>query len=280
MAATVGEMRRLRPAVVLFGDSITQQALHWDIRGWALQLSAWFGVTADVLVRGQSGYNTRQALQLLTDRPEPWNTCGRGDGIQEVAMVTIFFGANDAAFAGDQYVPLDEYKENLATLIERLRSCNGQSCQIVVITPPPLDDERWHCARREKFAYFNPDASKEDIEAVPLDRKHAFTEQYASAAVEVAAAHDALHVDLYHGMMAYAAKNQLEQVNDGAEEAFRSQSAPEFAGLLSDGLHLSAEGNDFVFGEITAVLAEHRRSLLPDSIGMDFLAWAEYKVPA
>lgn len=279
MAATAEQTRSLRPAVVLFGDSITQQALHWEIRGWALQLAAWFGVKADVLVRGQSGYNTRQALKLLIDRPEPWNTCGSEEQRQEVAMVTIFFGANDAAFEGDQYVPLEEYKDNLAALIQRIRACNGEHCQIVVITPPPLDDERWHYARREKFAFFHPEASAEDVAAVPLDRKHAFTAQYAAAAVEVATAHGALHIDLYNGMVAYAAHQSSEEDGEAEAEAFRSSPAPAHATLLSDGLHLSGEGNDFVFGEITAVLAEHRRSLLPDSIEMDFLAWAQYKVP-
>lgn len=41
--------------------------------------------------------------------------------------VTVFFGANDAALLGRtnerQYVPVEEYKENLKKIVHRLKVC-------------------------------------------------------------------------------------------------------------------------------------------------------------
>ena len=58
---------RIRPAIVLFGDSITQQGFGWTgaAAGWASLLARDYSRRADVLNRGFSGYSTRMALDLL-----------------------------------------------------------------------------------------------------------------------------------------------------------------------------------------------------------------------
>ena len=57
---------RLRPSIVLFGDSITQQAFGVDGNiGWASLLAADYTRRADVINRGYSGYNTKMAIDLL-----------------------------------------------------------------------------------------------------------------------------------------------------------------------------------------------------------------------
>ncbi|KAK2393670.1 SGNH hydrolase-type esterase superfamily protein [Trifolium repens] len=57
-----------RPQICLFGDSITEQS--FDVGGWGASLANHFSRTADVVLRGYSGYNTRWVLKVL-DRVFP-----------------------------------------------------------------------------------------------------------------------------------------------------------------------------------------------------------------
>jgi lysophospholipase L1-like esterase len=84
-----GTAAPLRPYFVTFGDSITQRGFA---PGWTGQLADAYQRRADVINRGYSGYNSRWALQLLPrvfPQPAPGSPAPR--------LVTIFFGANDAA---------------------------------------------------------------------------------------------------------------------------------------------------------------------------------------
>ena len=117
---------RVRPEFVLFGDSITQQSFGPG-SGWGAAVADVYQRTADVKLRGYSGYNTRWALQLL---PELFPA--RHVGGTTPSLVTIFFGANDAnlpgplryqpASASRQHVPLNEYVENLRKIIMAIRA--------------------------------------------------------------------------------------------------------------------------------------------------------------
>lgn len=57
-------------------------------------------------------------------------------------LVTLFFGANDAALpdrcAARQHLPLDEYQRNLGAMAEHLRAVGTQ--HIVLVTPPPVHE--------------------------------------------------------------------------------------------------------------------------------------------
>ena len=127
---------RMRPAIVLFGDSITQQGFGWDGgTGWVSLLSSAYSRRADVLNRGYSGYNTRHGVDLLSrvfgpqqfPIPESIDRNSKrmnddGNNQKDVLFVTIFFGANDAALQGElQHVPLDEYGDNLSKMISYIR---------------------------------------------------------------------------------------------------------------------------------------------------------------
>lgn len=119
---------RIRPAIVLFGDSITQQGFGWTgaAAGWASLLARDYSRRADVLNRGFSGYSTRMALDLL---PGIFPGAGAGAGGRapdvtrgEVLFATVFFGANDAALPGErQHVPPEEYARNLRLIVEHVR---------------------------------------------------------------------------------------------------------------------------------------------------------------
>jgi isoamyl acetate esterase len=83
-------MAAIRPQFVLFGDSITQRS--FEPGGWAGVVANAYQRRVDVINRGYSGYNTRWALSLA-DHIFP------ADVTSKVELVTVFFGANDAALA-------------------------------------------------------------------------------------------------------------------------------------------------------------------------------------
>ena len=66
-----------------------------------------------MLNRGFSGFNSRWGLSMIKDvvishRPH---------------LVIIFFGANDAVIEeGGSFVPLDEYKKNLETMVTTIQT--------------------------------------------------------------------------------------------------------------------------------------------------------------
>ena len=85
---------RVRPSIILFGDSITEQAFGCfpDVNfGWASLLAADYSRRADVLGRGFSGYTSRHAVEMLP-RVFPGPMQG-----EPCLFATVFFGANDSA---------------------------------------------------------------------------------------------------------------------------------------------------------------------------------------
>ena len=114
--------------VVLFGDSITQQGFM--VGGWASRLSDYYVRRADVLNRGLSGYNARWAVPTLEHVFPPG---------APVSIAIVFFGANDASHEtrnARQHVPIEEYKQHLATIIQHIRRSSGAA--VLVIAPPPV----------------------------------------------------------------------------------------------------------------------------------------------
>jgi lysophospholipase L1-like esterase len=113
---------RARPSIILFGDSITQQGFRGSSAstslGWVSLLSNAYTRRADLLNRGYSGYNTRHVLDIL---PAVFGECGQDN----VLMVTVFFGANDASLFRNgencQHVPIDEYEDNLRKIVTTIR---------------------------------------------------------------------------------------------------------------------------------------------------------------
>jgi lysophospholipase L1-like esterase len=138
---------RIRPAIVLFGDSITQQGFGMDgAVGWASMLSSAYTRRADVLNRGFSGYNTRHCLEILPRVFSP----------SEFLFCTVLIGANDASLPGErQHVPIQEYEENLGKIVALIREktkSQQSDFPIILMTPPPLDEPAWtaHCPEPNK----------------------------------------------------------------------------------------------------------------------------------
>ena len=225
----------IRPSFILFGDSITEQSFEHG--GWGSSLASRYRRTADIVLRGYSGYNTRWALHLLPrvfpdDAPTP------------PALVTVMLGANDAnlpvplrgqpASASRQHVPLSEYKENLQKIIKAAQSCGGGGARILLMTPPPLDEKAWqqHCVRQYQV----------DETAAP-NRDHATTRRYAEACADVGTLMGLPVVDIH---AAFTAKT-------------------DWGSLLLDGLHPSPEGSAVIAQSVLDAIASHYPELTPST---------------
>ena len=142
----------------------------------------------------------------------------RTDFTPNVKLLTIWFGANDAAdSAGPQYVPLEEYSQNLSTLIQLVKDPSSEwyspDTRIIVFTPPPVNSVKWGEHMKTAYGLDGPDRNSER------------TKTYAEAAKEVAKKQGVPVVDVFSLLWNVAGEQEK-----GLEK------------YLSDGLHLSTEG--------------------------------------
>ncbi|XP_071733341.1 GDSL esterase/lipase At5g62930 [Rutidosis leptorrhynchoides] len=207
----------MRPQIVLFGDSITEQS--FKLGGWGASLTDTYSRKADIVVRGYGGYTTRWALFMLHHIfPLSCST--------PPVATTVFFGANDAALPGRtserQHVPIEEYKENLRKIVHHLKECSP-TILIVLISPPPIDEEgRLDYAK----SVYGEKAMK-----LP-ERTNEVTGTYANGCVEVAKELSVSSINMWSKM----------QETQGWQKKF-----------LSDGLHLTPDGNRFVYEEVVRI---------------------------
>ncbi|KAI4306405.1 hypothetical protein L6164_029685 [Bauhinia variegata] len=227
----------MRPKIYLFGDSITEGSFQEG--GWGASLTNHFARTADVVLRGYSGYNTRWALKALDTvfpATETSGDSGANDNSSPIA-VTVFFGANDAClpdrYASFQHVPLQEYKQNLHSIVSFLKK-KWPKTHVLLITPPPIDEEG---RLRHPFCK-NPQGL--------VERTYEASGEYARACISVAGECGIPVVDLWNKM----------QQNPDWENA-----------CLSDGLHLAKSGNRVVFEEVISKLKDV--GVLPEALPVD-----------
>eukprot|EP00897_Mesotaenium_endlicherianum_P000265 jgi/Mesen1/10239/ME000774S09574 len=210
------EMAGLRPQFVLFGDSITQHS--FEDGGWGASLQSEYARKVDVVLRGYSGYNTKWAA-LILDKVFPKAQAG---GPPAPALVTVFFGANDAALpersSAKQHVPVPDYKANLLSIVRHIQA-NSAATRIVLITPPPVDTVGRAAYARAVYG---------DAAVGEPERTNEVTGQYAQACREVAADAGVPVVDIWSVM----------------------QSKPDWERLLSDGLHFNVGGNQVLYEEV------------------------------
>ncbi|WZN65066.1 GDSL esterase/lipase [Chloropicon roscoffensis] len=234
-------MAMRRTKIVLFGDSITQQAFSTKHSGWAAAVNDAYQRKVDIVNRGYSGYNTRWASQLVHEVSSHFASGSPANGRD---ILTIFFGANDASLADGtaaaQHVPIAEYKANLGKLIDFVRSDHGSRApQIVLITPPPVHERSW-----AKFC-------GEETSNRSLEQSRA----YAAACKEVAAEKGLPVVDSW--------------------SALHSKAQGDLEGLFWDGLHLSARGNTLLFEALMGVILGKLPGLAPDALPLDAPLWRD-----
>jgi isoamyl acetate esterase len=118
-----------RPLFVTIGDSITERG--YKPNGWCQRLMQKYGIKADFLNRGFSGYNTEILLPLMEDLTKD---------IQHASVITLMMGSNDAS-EGFQNVSLDNYFSNLTKMVQILKK-NCSNAEIILISSPPVDESR------------------------------------------------------------------------------------------------------------------------------------------
>ncbi|CAM9947686.1 unnamed protein product [Laminaria digitata] len=190
-------------------------------------LSHWWERRYDVINRGFSGYNTRWLMPLVDRLFVP-------GGATATKLVTIFLGANDCVLPGNaQYVPIEEYKANLADMIRHVCKVHPEA-RVLLITPPPIHEGKWTKHR--------------GVQERDMDRKQEVTKSYATACIEVGEELSVKVIDTYTIM--------------GAGD-------PRLADIyLHDGVHFTSEGNRMLF---EAIQGEVKRSFpeLDPAIGGD-----------
>ena len=233
-------MVKLRPDIVLFGDSITQQSFQPG--GWGARLADAYNRHADIVLRGYSGYNTAWALATLPDLREPM--------LEAPALVTVMLGANDANCpaplrkqgpeASRQHVPIDEYKANLKTIVTTIQSwgSTARRARVLLITPPPVHTETWAAFCVKNYGV-NADAEP--------NRNHEYTAEYAKACVAVGAELGVAALDMHGAFLA----------------------RPDWPTLLVDGLHPSATGGEFMYETIVKTVQTTWPELTPLMFGAD-----------
>uniref|UniRef100_I3KW17 Isoamyl acetate-hydrolyzing esterase 1 homolog n=1 Tax=Oreochromis niloticus TaxID=8128 RepID=I3KW17_ORENI len=121
-----------------------------------------------------------------------------------------------------QHVPVHEYSENLKEMTRFLASAGVTADRVIFITPPPLHEPSW-----EKECI---------LKGCPLNRHNSVAGQYAQACVEAAGQCGVDVLDLWTLMQ-----------KDGQD----------YTVYLSDGLHLSEKGNQFVAQHLWRLLESH-----------------------
>ncbi|GAA6056340.1 hypothetical protein JCM3770_000678 [Rhodotorula araucariae] len=232
--------------VVLFGDSITQGA--WRPGGTGAVLADAWQRKLDVVNRGFSGYNTDMGLEVVKQfLPRA------GEGLPKMALFIVWFGANDAALPpSPQSMTIEHFKANLNTILDMLRLPTSPwyapETQLVLLTPPPVDDT----IRNTELASRSP-------ARVP-DRDAERTRLFAEAVQDVGRAGAVPVVDVWGRIMQFA------RDNDGGK----------LDRYLSDGLHLTAEGYRIATAGISELLYAEYPHLYWDNMEQRFPHWTHF----
>lgn len=242
-----------RPTIVLFGDSLTQMGFGDPPKvptGWVSLLSSAYQRRADALNRGFSGYNTRHALDLV---PRVFG------GTPKPLFCTVFFGANDHSLPGErQHVPKEEYANNLVEIVTSLRAQfktenydnskdDDSDVPILLLSPPPIDQVTW---KRELGLYEH------------FDRSNDVAREYGLAAKTVAQNLGCSFLDTW------------ELLGGNDFDTYRQH--------LSDGLHLSASGNQLLYEGLMKLIETELPHLAPsktddskEGVQVDGTLWTE-----
>jgi len=123
--------------------------------------------------------------------------------VPKVQLLTIWFGANDAApLPSAQHVPRDEYKHNLKHLVGMIRSPTSPyyspHTRIILITPPPVNSHQ-RADRDFDATKSYAEAAKETGSALRLPVADIWTEIWEASGKDERALetylHDGLHLN-------------------------------------------------------------------------------------
>ncbi|CAJ2510164.1 Uu.00g060640.m01.CDS01 [Anthostomella pinea] len=253
------------PQVVLFGDSLFQGCSQIQ-EGFSFQgaLQHHCVRVFDVINRGLSGYNTKNALEVFPDMFLPPSSSN-----PSIEYLLVLLGANDACLpipTCTQGVPIDQYKANLVKIITH-DLIKAHNPKILLITPPPLDEIR---TRKDDL--------KSDSHGQPC-RKAAVNAEYSEVVRKVASEVPGVVVlvDLYEALMKRAVSLTKESNPSWHPSGRPPLGYPEgqrggLEQLLTDGLHMSGEAYRVLFD----LVKDH---IKPDSKTPPFKDWREMNAP-
>ncbi|CAB9517100.1 Isoamyl acetate-hydrolyzing esterase 1 homolog [Seminavis robusta] len=195
----------------------------WE--GWIAQLANRYQRRADVVNRGMSGYNTAWYCHLPEEETH-----------DNVVLCTIWFGANDASLPDlnpHHYVSVQDYSTNLKTLVKKAQTSLKWMSQnnILLITPPPVCHEQRFAYQKVRYG---------DNATGKLERTLENSGIYANACQQVATE------------LGLPCLNLWEQF----------QTDEKWERFLSDGLHFSKDGHDFVFACLEQAIQQHFADLV------------------
>ncbi|CAI2024402.1 hypothetical protein SEUBUCD646_0H01720 [Saccharomyces eubayanus] len=222
---------------LLFGDSITEFAFNTrpteddkDYYALGAALVNEYTRKMDILQRGFKGYNSKWALKVL---PEILNN------EPNIAMATIFFGANDACLAGPQCVPLLEFVDNIGQMVSVMKAHHVLP---IIVGPALVDREKWEKARADETA-------------LGYVRTNENFTVYSDALAKLADDEKIPFVNL----------NKAFQKIDG--DAWKS--------LLTDGLHFSGEGYKIFHDELIKAIEAHYPQYHPNNMEYKLTDWRD-----
>jgi lysophospholipase L1-like esterase len=225
-----------RPKVYLLGDSITQWSFSTEHCGWGASLADWFGRSVDIVNRGFSGYNSRMYKFLVLKLLPSFDP--------DILMMTLFLGANDSS-SGDQRVPLDEYRDNLISIISYCQMKVNPEMEILLITPSPVDETR--CQERTA-------ATAMQYAQVVIDVVRYFREEEKNHKIHL--------INLWKASDLQDLPTPAVTIHPWTVNNSSSRSPIEFHDLV-DGLHFASSGNNKLFQHITSCLIQHCPRLVP-----------------
>ncbi|WWD16797.1 hypothetical protein CI109_101229 [Kwoniella shandongensis] len=242
-------------AIMLFGDSLTQA---WSDGSLAQRTAEYYSRRLDVVNRGFGGYTSTWAIPVFEQVFATKEAREKGYA-QNVKLITIWLGANDACLApSPQHVPLEEYKSNLHRLISLIQSPDSAyyapETKIVLINPPPMIESKWLDSRIEKWESFGKEGPKPD-----QNRDAKVAKEYAEACKDVARETGVPVVDLWQAVVEAAGGEGDDQLDP----------------YLYDGLHLTSEGYAVLFKALTALLDEKYPELNPETLPMRMPHWSD-----
>ncbi|KAF1847661.1 SGNH hydrolase [Cucurbitaria berberidis CBS 394.84] len=245
------------PQFFLFGDSITQNSFDQNLGfGFSAALQDAYIRKLDVVNRGFSGYNTRQALQVLPSIvPSPEQAT--------IRFLTVFFGANDCSLPdapNKQHVPLEEYQANLEKIITH-PLIQAHNPRILLIAPPPINEHLWW-PRDQSNGYTS------------VSRVASITKDYADAACKVGAKLEVPVVNLWKAFMERANfKSDAWKLGDPLPGSLDIPQNDALVALMYDGLHFQPEGYVILFQEVMKTIAEQWPDQMPEKLSTVFPGW-------
>ena len=114
--------------LVLFGDSLTYGYGVFKIDNIASLIQNRFKKLS-VINSGVNGDTTREALKRLNRDVISFSP----------VIATILFGSNDSAPSENAYRTIYEFNKNMRAIIDTIKT-SKKGTEIILITPPPVDD--------------------------------------------------------------------------------------------------------------------------------------------